>query len=298
MKLSIIVPVYRVEATLDRCLQSIVDQSYNDFEVILVDDGSPDECPAICDRWAAHDNRIRVVHQANGGLSAARNAGLDLAQGEFVTFVDSDDYLAATTLAEIMPIAEDTDLLEYPIWVHYGSADQTFLPLRHQEYASPAEYWLQAEAYLHTYACNKIYRRWLFKDVRFPIGRVFEDAFTLPQLLKLSPRIMTTDRGTYFYCDNPQGITSTAQGRQLSQLLDAHLSAEMPMDDNYYMRLLNIQMDVYELTGEQPRLPYRHVCPTGSATQRLKAITQNLLGIKGICRINKIIHHFRQPSRS
>ena len=294
MKLSIIVPVYRVEATLDRCLQSIVSQSYNDFEVILVDDGSPDECPSICDRWAAHDDRIQVVHQANGGLSAARNTGLDLAQGEFVTFVDSDDYLALTTLEEIMPVAEDTDLLEYPIWIHYGSVDQTFLALRHQEYSSPAEYWLQAQAYLHTYACNKIYRRWLFKDVRFPVGRVFEDAFTLPQLLKLSPRIMTTDRGTYFYCDNPQGITSTAQGRQLSQLLDAHLSAEMPMDDSYYMRLLNIQMDVCELTGDEPRLEFRRTKLVGNLKQKIKSILLNILGVKGICKLNKTIHKIRR----
>ena len=94
MKLSIIVPVYCVEATLDRCLQSIVSQSFADFEVILVDDGSPDDCPRLCDSWAQRDARISVVHQPNAGLSAARNTGIDRAQGEYLTFVDSDDYLA------------------------------------------------------------------------------------------------------------------------------------------------------------------------------------------------------------
>jgi len=298
VKLSIIIPVYCVEATLDRCLQSIANQPFGDYEVILVDDGSPDGCPAICDQWAAHDNRIHVVHQANGGLSAARNTGLDLAQGDFVTFIDSDDYLAETTLADIMPMADGVDLLEYPIWKFYGSIDQTLLSFPNQSYDNTTQYWLQTKAYLHTYACNKIYRRWLFKNIRFPVGRVFEDAYTLPQLLRLSPRVMTTDRGTYFYCNNPQGITATARGQHLSQLLDAHLSAKMPMDATYYMHLLNIQIDVCEMTGNKPQLPFRRIKPFGTFVQRTKAIIQNVLGIKGICRIIKLIHHLRQPSRS
>jgi len=150
VKLSIIIPVYCVEATLDRCLQSIANQPFGDYEVILVDDGSPDGCPAICDQWAAHDNRIHVVHQANGGLSAARNTGLDLAQGDFVTFIDSDDYLAETTLADIMPMADGVDLLEYPIWKFYGSIDQTLLSFPNQSYDNTTQYWLQTKAYLHT----------------------------------------------------------------------------------------------------------------------------------------------------
>ena len=97
MKLSVIIPVYRVEDTLDRCVESVLCQSVDEMEVILVDDGSPDQCPAKCDLWAEKDARIRVIHKENGGLSDARNAGIDIAQGDFITFVDSDDYLEADT---------------------------------------------------------------------------------------------------------------------------------------------------------------------------------------------------------
>ena len=102
MKLSIIIPVYRVETTLNRCIESVVTQDFDDFELILVDDGSPDNCPQLCDSWAAKDRRISVIHKSNGGLSDARNAGIDMARGDYLTFIDSDDYLAEHTLAPLM----------------------------------------------------------------------------------------------------------------------------------------------------------------------------------------------------
>ena len=92
--ITIIVPVYKVEKYLDRCVQSIVDQTYTNLEIILVDDGSPDNCPKMCDEWAKKDKRIKVIHKQNGGLSDARNAGLEKAKGKYVGFVDSDDYVA------------------------------------------------------------------------------------------------------------------------------------------------------------------------------------------------------------
>lgn len=92
--ISVIVPVYKVEPYLDRCVRSIVEQTYTDLEIILVDDGSPDNCPAICDAWAERDSRVKVIHKQNGGLSDARNAGMDIATGEYIGFVDSDDWIA------------------------------------------------------------------------------------------------------------------------------------------------------------------------------------------------------------
>ena len=91
---SVIVPIYKVEDYLDECVKSIVDQTYKNIEIILVDDGSPDHCPQKCDKWAKKDLRIRVVHKQNGGLSSARNAGLDVAKGEYIAFVDSDDFIS------------------------------------------------------------------------------------------------------------------------------------------------------------------------------------------------------------
>ena len=297
MKLSIIIPVFRTEATLGRCMESIVSQSFGDFEVILVDDGSPDGCPQLCEEWAGKDPRIKVVHQPNGGLSAARNTGISLAQGDYVTFIDSDDYIGERTLEAIMSRLGDNDLLEYPIYRHYGARHQSLLTLADKTYADTADYWLGTQAYRHTYACNKVYRRCLFDEVRFPVGRVFEDAYTLPRLLKHVRRVATTGEGCYYYCWNQEGITNRAGGAELRQLLEAHLEADMPMDDRYYLDLLNIQMDVCELTDDAPRLKPRTVRPVGSLHQRLKAIILNTFGIRTLCRISKVIHKVRKPSR-
>ena len=298
MKLSIVIPVYDVESTLDRCLKSVVEQSFADYEVILVDDGSTDRSPQLCDEWARKDPRIKVVHQQNGGLSAARNMGIDQAQGDYITFIDSDDYIGEGTLEAVMSRLDDSiDLIEYPIWRFYGAPHQSLLQLTDTTYDDTAGSWLDGQAYDHTYACNKVYRRRLFDDVRFPVGRVFEDAYTLPRLLRKVRHVATTSAGCYYYCWNAKGITSTAQGNELRQLLDAHLTAQMPMDDRYYLKLVNIQIDVCELTGDEPRLERRHVRPAGTVRQTLKAVILNMFGIKGICNISKIIHKVRKPCR-
>ena len=170
MKLSIIIPVYCTEDTLNRCVESVIRQNYNDMEVILINDGSPDRCPALCDEWAAKDRRIRVVHKVNGGLSDARNAGIEMATGDYVTFVDSDDYLAEDTYGPLMQRLEqqpDIDILEYPVYVHYGSPHQHLTDFKPETtYHDTEAYWLDGRAYQHTYACNKIFRRSLFEEVR------------------------------------------------------------------------------------------------------------------------------------
>ena len=124
MKLSIVIPVYRVERTLDRCVESVISQSFRDIQVILVDDGSPDDCPQMCDEWAERDPRIEVIHKRNGGLSDARNYGIYQATGEYITFVDSDDNLSYDhTLAQLMDLLDqhpEYDILEYPVIEHEG----------------------------------------------------------------------------------------------------------------------------------------------------------------------------------
>lgn len=121
-KVSIVVPVYNVEDYLDRCIESIVNQTYNNLEIILVDDASPDNCPAMCDEWAEKDSRIKVIHKLNNGVSAARNAGLDIVSGEYVTFVDSDDYIACDMIEKMMRRAEKdcTDAVVCGICDDYG----------------------------------------------------------------------------------------------------------------------------------------------------------------------------------
>lgn len=276
-----------MEPTLERCVESVVTQDFDDFEIILVDDGSPDRCPEMCDGWARRDPRISVIHKTNGGLSDARNAGIDVAKGEFITFIDSDDYIGSHTLSQLMPMTDEADLIEYPVWQFPNNSN--LLALANRLFTDAEEYWLQTRAYEHTYAWNKIYRRTLFADIRFPKGKVFEDAYTLPRLLRLHPRIMTTGRGAYHYYRNPHGITASATGNELRMLLDAHLTSGMPVDDDYYSHLLNIQLDVYRLTGDKPRLQPRHLKLQGSTKQILKQLTLNTLGIKGICKLHKAI---------
>lgn len=106
--ISVIVPVYKVEPYLDRCVQSIVNQTYENLEIILVDDGSPDNCPAMCDAWAAKDGRVQVIHKENGGVSTARNAGINIAKGAFFTFVDSDDWIAGDMILALYRLQKES----------------------------------------------------------------------------------------------------------------------------------------------------------------------------------------------
>ena len=303
MKLSIIIPVYRVEDTLDRCVGNVLKQDYDDMEIILVDDGSPDNCPQKCDDWAGKDSRIRVIHKANGGLSDARNAALDIAQGNYITFVDSDDFISPSTYGPLMNTLSrrpDIDILEYPVIVNYRSPKQHKLDFTEEIiYDNIYNYWYKGQAYLHSYACNKIYRASLFEEIRYPKGIVFEDIHTLPQLLRKAKTVMTTSKGLYYYCQNPSGITATADGNALRMLLQPHveiIKASNLRDrrfQTYYLHVLNIQMDVYEQAGDDPILPQIRLNQQYfNGKQKLKAVALNILGIKRLCITNKILHKF------
>ncbi|MBO5187618.1 MAG: glycosyltransferase [Prevotella sp.] len=298
-KLSIIVPVYKVEDTLDRCVDSITSQHYDRMEIILVDDGSPDNCPRLCDKWAGKDCRIKVIHKTNGGLSDARNAGLDIACGEYITFVDSDDFLGKDTFIQVMGTMEanrDFDILEYPAYLYYGSPKGKVFNPGCMTYHNTASYWIHGEAYSHTYAWNKIYRRSLFDGVRFPKGKIFEDVYTLPKIMAKAKTIATTDRGLYMYCHNPNGITNTSGANGLQMLLQAHTGimysfADIPGFDKYYMQVANIQLSLCELTGCKPILRdvkiknFRDM-PTKT---KYKAAAINILGIKTLCKLFRVM---------
>ncbi len=294
--LSIIIPVYCVEHTLNRCVESVVGQSYADIEVILVDDGSPDDCPQMCDEWARRDPRVRVVHKANGGLSDARNAGLEVARGDYVTFVDSDDFLAPDTyrlLMDLLAAWPQTDLIEYPLFWHYGSAEQEVRSYGNHTYHDMKAYWLEGRAYEHSYACNKIYRRSVFQNVRFPVGQVFEDAATLPLVLRHVRQVMTTTLGLYYYCKNTLGITATAGGHELQMLLGHHLAVVPAVcDTRYYMHVVNIQLDVCRLSGIQPSLPFFPVKVMArglTVRQRLKALALKIMGLNHFVKLNAML---------
>lgn len=261
MLLTVIIPVYDVENTLDKCVSSVLTQGIMDMEVILVDDESPGKCSDMCDEWACRDKRIRVIHQVNGGLSAARNAGIDRAAGEYITFVDSDDILEQDTYKPLITWLKehgDCDILEFP--VRHAGGNRISFALRNKVFASARQYWEETKAWQHAYAWNKIYRRKLFEDVRFPEGKFFEDIFTLPRLLSKEPKIATTSHGTYIYVWNECGISRVVsrEARGLKQHMEALLLAAKTMGTtllsrngwSLYYAILCRQIDLYKLTGE------------------------------------------------
>lgn len=169
--ISVIIPVYNVEKYLDKCLDSLVNQTYKNIEIIVVDDGSPDNCPVICDEWAKKDNRIKVIHKENGGLSSARNTGIDIASGEFVAFVDSDDWVDLNTLevAYKMISSGNYDLSIYSLLPEYGTETEQYISGYDTNYCDRKELFglILNDNYVCGYACNKLFKRTLIGDLRF-----------------------------------------------------------------------------------------------------------------------------------
>lgn len=293
MKLSVIIPVYNVEATLDRCVASVVACTLQDMEIILVDDGSPDRSGIMCEQWKEKDTRIKVIHKENGGLSDARNAGIETAMGEYFTFVDSDDYLADGTLESLMDMVAqhpEYDLVEYPINQHEGASNEQLLTFPDKAYTDVGQYWYETKAYTHTYAHNKVYRKELFREVRYPVGKVFEDVYTMPHLLKTATVVATCSCGLYHYCHNERGITAQAGARELLMLLDAHIQiTKMPAftaynDPQYYFHLVNIQISANEFSGVSPVIKD---CPYYDPGN-VKSVILHLIGIKKLCKLNRL----------
>lgn len=271
MQLSVIIPVYKVEHTLDRCVESVLRQDVPGMEVILVDDGSPDECPRMCDAWAAKDSRVKVIHKLNGGLSDARNAGMEVSGGDYITFVDSDDYLCEGIYAAMLREMERTpaiDIMEFSVnCIGWEKEDVAYTSC---VYPSARRYWQQTRAWNHAYVWNKIYRRKLFDGVRFPKGRLYEDLWILPAILLQNPVVATSSVTGYNYCANMHGITAVPDSENLRQALSAeqHLAEAMGArwyscrEWHLYMCMLYRQVDIYRMSGEiLLRWPFvRFVC--------------------------------------
>ena len=296
MLLSVIIPVYNVVGTLRRCVDSVLAQGIDDMEIIIVDDGSTDGSAVICDKYKSP--RVIVVHQANAGLSEARNEGLRLARGEFVTFVDSDDYIEPDTYPALLErlARADVDILEYSIVREGGRGPVSRIVFPDHDYTDMAAYWLCGKAYAHTYAWNKIYKRQLFGHVRFPKGKKFEDVSTLWNLLREARKVETTSLGAYHYTVNPLGITQRAGRAEYRDLLDAHLqivsskmlNAHQEGFCEYYRHVLDIQLQTYIYTGDMSDVKLPMMRFLGS----LKLLSLNVLGMRGLCRLVRAVKHY------
>ena len=221
--ISVIIPVYKVEPYLDACVSSVVGQTFSDLEILLVDDGSPDRCPELCDTWAQKDPRVRVIHQENGGLSAARNTGIEAATGEFLAFVDSDDMLEPDALRRAWEAQQacQADLvifnLVYVDEHNHPLPAPDFSGFR-DEVLTADEVWqryfaLAEQKIYYVVAWNKLYRRELFKTLRYAPGKRYEDQFLLPGLLAQCKTVACLRYVGYRYAQRGGSIMAQGSSR-------------------------------------------------------------------------------------
>lgn len=208
--ISVIVPVYNVEEYLSKCIESIINQTYTNLEIILVDDGATDNCPAICDEYAKKDNRIKVIHQCNGGLSDARNTGLNMCQGEYIYLVDSDDYLElnAIEMLYIGAIRHDADITIGNINKVYP--DGQVIPMKQLEEAvitDKKQIYRSASNYVT--AWGKLYKKEIFESIRYPKGKLHEDAFVICDILKQATKVVQVEFHGYNYLQREGSIMNS-----------------------------------------------------------------------------------------
>lgn len=232
---SVIIPVYKVEDYLAECVDSVINQTYRNLEIILVDDGSPDGCGAMCDAYAAQDERVRVIHRPNGGLSAARNSGMDIATGEFITFLDSDDWMYRGTIEGYMQCFAkhpELDLVESRIYSSSSGepcnvGEYIGDPLAEAKIVTGAElirsFCMDTWPIPSCIAWNKCYRKKLVDGHRFFEGRVWEDyAFHL-SLFPYVKLYLRWDQVNYYYRENREGsITERKPSLIIPKLVDSY----------------------------------------------------------------------------
>ncbi len=236
--ITVIVPVYKVEAYLDKCVSSIVDQSYRNLEILLVDDGSPDNCPAMCDAWAKKDRRIKVIHKKNGGLSDARNAGMAIASGELMGFVDSDDWISPDMYQMLYECIEEKNSDIAAIGVEMIWEDGT--PSRmltkpgccvlNREEAMRA---IIEESWLKQPVWYKLYRTNLIRDILFPVGKYHEDVFWSYQAVARAKRVSVFDMPCYHYTQRDNSIMGEGYSLKRLDALEAKSQRQKFIADNF-----------------------------------------------------------------
>jgi len=238
---SIVVPIYKVEQYLRQCIDSILCQTHQGFDLILVDDGSPDNSGDICENYARTDSRITVIHQKNGGLSAARNTGIDWSlahsPSRYITFIDSDDFIAPTYLEDLydgVSTGAQVSCVRYTCFSDSGSFTFGILAKKWRR-ETPENYWLKTSA-LPQSAWGKLYSKSLFQHVRYPVGRLHEDEFTTHKILFSVGEIATCNKHPYYYRLRKTGITGSTWSPQRMDSLDAYVEQCDYFKEHGFMR--------------------------------------------------------------
>lgn len=239
---SVIVPVYNVEAYLGRCVDSILAQTYGNLEVILVDDGAKDRSGVICDEYAARDSRVKVIHKENGGLSSARNAGIDAARGDYLEFVDSDDWIEPDAVESMLSLALEhkTELAvagRYDVKATTGRKKVGLCPpktevISGEEMVSRIFRWDNCDSS----ACDKLYARRLFREIRFPYGVVCEDVPIMYKIVLDAGRVALLSKPVYNYFHRSGSLSFTSVSEKTFHF-SRHTAVILPCIQSHYPKL-------------------------------------------------------------
>lgn len=297
-KISVIIPVYQVEKYIDTCVQSVLKQTYTNLEIILVDDQSPDHCPEICDNYAASENRVIVVHQKNLGLSGARNTGLQHATGDYILFLDSDDYLEETfcekaiavalqndadiVVGEISSVDEQGGLLNDDNSLHFAKSEL----LDHCE----AMQALLEQTRMKGYAWGKLYRKSVVDGIEYPVGKVYEDRFTVPKYFSRAQKVCLCKGAVTYYRMRDTSISHDVSVKKLNDLLEAEkwlvdfCETNYPtlvdaMESIYFGRYVHIWILLYDAGQKDEAKLF---------SKRMKEVYNNYASHPGIRKMHKI----------
>jgi len=235
---SIIVPIYKVENYLEKCLESIITQTYKNLQIILIDDGSPDGCGKICDEYAIKDPRIIVIHQKNKGLSAARNVGFEKVQGKYIGFVDSDDYIAEDMYESLVDAIEkyntDISMCSYYKVENNIVAKAEYPEIKDRVYSkNEALKELLLDHKIQNYVWNKLYKRDLFANIKFPDGKEFEDIATIFYVFERINSIVKISQTKYFYVMRPESIVNDLTRKTINNYLEFNIKRYLYIDKKY-----------------------------------------------------------------
>ena len=236
LDVSVIVPVYQVADYLEQCLQSLLQQSWKNFEVLLIDDGSTDGSAEICDAFAGRDPRFKVIHQTNQGVGAVRNVGLSKAQGAYIAFVDGDDYVAPDMLEKMLQSAREAkaDLLICDYFTLSGDQTEYKKQLPHEQiWRDDSFMQYVANEKILSFPWNKLYRKELFTEIRYPLGMVFEYQYIFHRLARKAKAIAYSNGAYYYYRINPDGLSRSLHTRNAYDCFTADLERQRFMQEYY-----------------------------------------------------------------
>lgn len=300
---SVIVPVYKVEPWLRRCVDSVLAQICADFELILVDDGSPDRCGAICDEYAQKDARVHVIHQQNGGLSAARNAGIEraLSNGsQWLTFVDSDDEISPDYLSKMYAavLEQDADLCICDCQVIWSDGREDDDPLCIPELVTTGKALLEGSGIGYNWhfiiACSKLYRTRLFQDLRFPVGYIHEDEAVYHRVLGSANTVVCLPDRLYIYYRRADSIMGAGPGIKTVDYLTAksdrvRYASKQGLPDLYHCSLKDFRILFSEICYVPLMKEGKGTVYPRRAARAIRAILPDLHR-SGLCSRKEMIH--------